>query len=437
MITPKIRRIVASLLIALAGLTAAPLAAQVPPPVPPPGPTAGAPPPRPRAFVEWPGADLELLRKEIPFVEFVSALADAQVRVLVVPPPGPGAGPFRLEFAGLGPFQGDDSALPYAPEPGAGPADVDKGIARAIKLGLVRYAAKTPVAKDLTVKFLDQAKPTSVDDKWNFWVFSLSGSAFLSGETQYRSGSYYASVSASRTTPEIKVRTQVYGNWSDYWFDLGDGSVYESSTHGYGASALVVKSLGRHWSVGGYVEAESSTYSNLDLALSAAPAVEYDVFPYSESTKRQLRILYRLGFTRARYLEETVYFKTAESLLQEALSVAYEVVRPWGKASIELEGSHFFHDAKFNRLEVDAEFEFRIWRGLSFEIDGSYARIRDQLALPAGGASYEEILLRQRQLATGYDYSFSVGFNFSFGSTKSTVVNPRFGNGGRSISISM
>ena len=74
---------------------------------------------------------------------------------------------------------------------------------------------------------------------------------------------------------------------------------------------------------------------------------------------------------------------------------------------------------------------------MSFEIDGSYTRIRDQLALPAGGASYEEILLRQRQLATGYNYSFSAGFNFSFGSTRSNVVNPRFGNGGRSISISM
>jgi len=199
----------------------------------------------------------------------------------------------------------------------------------------------------------------------------------------------------------------------------------------------VVKSLGEHWSVGGYVEAESSSYSNIDLALTAAPAVEYDVFPYSESTKRQLRILYRVGFTRARYSEETIYFKTAETLLQESLSFAYEVVRPWGKASVQVAGSHFFHNVKFNRLELEGELEFRIWRGLSFEIDGSYTRIRDQLALPAGGASYEEILLRQRQLATGYNYSFSAGFNFSFGSTRSNVVNPRFGNGGRSISISM
>ena len=109
-----------------------------------------------------------------------------------------------------------------------------------------------------------------------------------------------------------------------------------------------------------------------------------------------------------------------------------------GQGSLQLQGSHFFHDfSKFNRVELEAGLEFRIWRGLSLEVDGSYTRIRDQLALSAEGASLEDILLRQRQLATGYNYSFSVGLNFSFGSTRSNVVNPRFGNGGRSISISM
>ena len=46
---------------------------------------------------------------------------------------------------------------------------------------------------------------------------------------------------------------------------------------------------------------ESSTYSNLKLSGDIGPAVEYDVFPYSESTKRQLRFLYRVGFTASRY----------------------------------------------------------------------------------------------------------------------------------------
>jgi hypothetical protein len=405
--------------------------------VPTPKPAGPPPPPLLRVFLDWPGTDIEAVRAEIPFVAFVPSLDAGQVRVALSPTGPPPEGRLRIEFTGLGEFQGQDNTLTYAPGPDEKPEEVRKGIAGMIGIGLLRYAAKTPAAKDLSVRFLDQAKPTSVNDEWNFWVFSLSGNAFLSGETQYRNGSYYASISANRTTPALKVRTQAYGNWSDYWFDLGDGTSYKSKTQGYGGSALVVKSLGEHWSAGGYVEAESSTYGNLKLALSLAPALEYDVFPYSESTKRQLRILYRIGLTRTRYYQETVYFKTAETLLQESLSFAYEVVRPWGKASLQLQGSHFFHNAKFNRVELEGGLEFRIWRGLSLQVDGSYTRIRDQLALSAEGASLEDILLRQRQLATGYSYSFSVGLNFSFGSTRSNVVNPRFGNGGRSISISM
>ncbi len=44
---------------------------------------------------------------------------------------------------------------------------------------------------------------------------------------------------------------------------------------------------------------------------------------------------------------------------------------------------------------------------------------------------------QRQQLETSYDYFFSIGFSYTFGSTKSKVVNPRFGNGGTSISIQM
>jgi hypothetical protein len=421
-----------ALIAALALVLAAAAAAQIPPPKP----AGPPPPPLPRIFIDWPGADIDFLRGEIPFVEFVSSLEEAQVRVLVTPQGTPGKETFSIEFAGRKEFQGETNTLTYSPGPGEKPEDVKRGLAGLVKIGLLRYAGKTPVAKDLSIRFLDQAKPTSVIDKWNFWVFSLSAETFLMGETQYKDSMYYGSFSASRVTPELKIRTSVYGNVQKMWFDLGD-EIYESSSEGYGFSGLVVKSLSQHWSAGAFLSVESSTYANLKTAVSIAPAVEFNFFPYSESTKKQFRVLYRIGYTGARYHEETVYFKTSESLLQESLAWAYEVKRPWGTISLELEGSHFFHDFSKNRVELGAEVEVRIWKGLSFELDGNYTRIRDQIALRRGGASYEEVLLRQRQLATGYDYYFSFGLNFSFGSTRSNVVNPRFGNGGRSISISM
>ncbi|OGD18887.1 MAG: hypothetical protein A2W03_16815 [Candidatus Aminicenantes bacterium RBG_16_63_16] len=421
----------AALLSALVVLVVLTSGAQTPPAKP-----AGPPRALLKVFLDWPGADIGFFRAEIPFVEFVPGLDEAQIKVLVTPQGPPGSETFVLVFSGLKEFQGDDNTFTHTPAPGDKPEDVRKGLAGLLKLGLMRYVAKTPAAKFVSVNFQDLVKPTAVVDKWDFWVFSLSASSFLMGETQYRDSSYYGSFSASRVTPELKIRTSVYGNLSKSWFDFGD-DIYENSSHGYGFSVLVVKSLGKHWSAGAFLSVESSTYSNLKFSVSAAPALEFNVFPYSESTKKQFRVLYRIGYKGTRYNEETVYFKTAESLLQESLSFAYEVKQPWGTVSLNLAGSHYFHDFSLNRVELGGEVSFRIWRGLSFEVGGSYAKIRDQIALPRGGASYEEVLLRQRQLATGYQYSFSVGLNFTFGSTRSNIVNPRFGNGGRSISISM
>ena len=422
---------IAALLVALVALAVLPSGAQ-----PPPAKPAGPPQALPKVFLDWPGADIGFFRVEIPFVEFVTGLEEAQVRVLVTPQGPPGSETFAIEFSGLKGFQGDNNTLTHTPTPGDKPEDVRKGLAGLLKLGLMRYVAKTPAAKFVSVNFQDLVKPTAVVDKWNFWVFNLSANSFLMGETQYRDAMYYGSFSASRVTPELKVQTSVYGNIQKMRFDFGD-DIYESSSNGYGFSGLIVKSLSQHWSAGAFLSLQSSTYANLKVGVSAAPAVEFNLFPYSESTKKQFRVLYRIGYTGARYNEETVYYKTAESLLQESLSFAYEVKRPWGMVSLNLEGSNYLHDFSKNRIELGGEVSFRIWRGLSFEVDGSYARIRDQLSLPRGGASYEEVLLRQKQLATGYNYRFSVGLNFTFGSTRSNVVNPRFGNGGRGISISM
>ncbi|MCP5063376.1 MAG: hypothetical protein GY936_13060 [Ignavibacteriae bacterium] len=61
-------------------------------------------------------------------------------------------------------------------------------------------------------------------------------------------------------------------------------------------------------------------------------------------------------------------------------------------------------------------------------MDGTLAYIHDQIALPGGGVSLEEILLQRKQLATDYQFWASFGFTYSFGSIYNNIVNTRFGN---------
>lgn len=421
--TSAVLAVLAALALAGAGL------AQVPPP---PG---GPPPPGPlRVFLDWPGADLEPFRGELPFAVLVASREEADVRVLVAPA-ADGTEALTLAFSGIGRFAGDDNTLTYRPGPGEKPGEVRQGVARLAKIGLLRYVAKTPAAKHVTVEFQDQVKPTSVVDKWHFWVFNLGLDQFMMGETQYANTSSSGSFSANRVTPELKVRTSVYGNINRQRFDV-EGTSYKSETHGYGFEGLVVKSLGEHWSAGAYLSLNSSTYSNIQFAVTPAPAVEYDVFPYSESTRRQLRFLYKLGYTYAVFHEVTIYDQTRQGLFHESLSATLELKQPWGTAEVALEGSHYFFTPFKYRVGLSAEASFRVWKGLSFTVDGRFAKIHDQLALPKEGATPEEILLMLRELETDFEYYFSVGLNFRFGSLKSNVVNPRFGSGSRNINIS-
>ncbi len=164
--------------------------------------------------------------------------------------------------------------------------------------------------------------------------------------------------------------------------------------------------------------------------LLAAPAIEYDLFPYSQSTRRHLTLLYRLNIQPISYREKTIYDKTSEKLWTESLAMTLGLKEKWGSISLELEGAHYFYDFSKNHVNVYGQINLRLWKGLTFDVYGSYSMIHDQLSLPKGGATLEEVLLSRKMLETSYSYYFSIGLSYSFGSIYSNVVNPRFGGGG-------
>jgi len=388
-----------------------------------------------RVFLESPVFDLAEASKSIAFMDPAARIEEAQVAVSLTRSE---ANVFSIAFTGRGDFKGQKDTLFYAVAPGQTDAEIRSTLIQTIKLGLLRYISKTPLAGRVTIALMDQVKPTSVADPWHFWVFSLGANSFVNGEQSYRSQAWMGNFSANRVTPEWKVRLGLNGSYQKDAFSFGDYD-YESTSSGLGFNGLVVKSLTEHWSAGGFFLVNSSTYQNIRLSVVPAAAVEYNIYPYAESTKRQFRLLYQVGLTRIRYREETIYDKTRETLWSESLSATLDLKQPWGTISTSLEGQHYFHDFAKNRLNLNAEISFRIFRGLNFNIHGSGSRVRDQLYLAKGGASLEEVLLRRRQLETTYNYYFSVGLSYTFGSIFSNVVNPRFGSGsgGMSIKIGM
>ena len=403
---------------------------------------AQAAPQQPAAAAQSPGAlkvfldcnscDEDFLRTEITFIDYMRDRTDADVHVLVTTQSTGGGGTeYTLKFIGLGRFAGVEQTLKHNQPQTATQDERRKGLAATLKLGLVRYVAETPLAPKLKVSYeggADKGQTTAKRDPWNLWVYQTNVGGSFNGEESTSSHSLRGSVSAQRTTDAWKLAFESNYNYRESRFDLGDGTTFRTVTRNVNQDALVVKSLTKHWSAAVVESLGSSTFVNYDLRFRIAPGIEYDIFPYSESTRRLFTVQYTVGYDAFDYHEETIFGKTSEQLADHRLQTSFSMRQPWGSAFSSVNFSQYLSQPDKYSISAFGETNVRLFKGFSFNVFGEVARTKDQIYLPRGEATTEEILVQQRQLATGYRYFLNFGISYSFGSIYNNVVNPRFGN---------
>ena len=376
--------------------------------------------------------DLAFTRTEIPWVDHVRDRADSDVHVLVTTRSTAARGrEFTLTFIGRNEFATLTDTVTIVSQESDSQDERRKVVTEALKRGLVRYVVRRPGGERLTIAYAapeGSAAPARGRDRWNLWVFSTRADVYLNGEESSRSTQLFGSVSATRISPAWKTNISVNGDYGENRFTFQDGTKFNSYSRGYSVRELIVKSLGPHWSAGQRSSISASTFQNTKLAYRFAPAVEYNIFPYSESTRRQLRLQYAIGATHYRYEDTTIFDRISETRGDHSLLASLDTRQPWGSISISLEGAALLDDPGKHRINLNPEFDLRLIRGLSLNLFGYVSRLRDQLYLAKGGATDEEILLRRRQLATSYQYFVGAGLSYTFGSIYNNVVNPRFGN---------
>ena len=377
------------------------------------------------------GCDFDYFRTEIPFVDYVRDRKDAALHVLVSTQSTGGGGiEYTLTFIGLRELAGATDTLRYASPTSATDDERRKGIAKVLKLGLVRYVAHTSQASGLQISYASPDKKDSskksTRDPWNYWVFRTRAGGNFSGESSQHFTYLNGSVSANRTTKDWKISTSVNGNYSESSFTLGEGEVFKSYSRSYGANELIVKSVTDHWSVGQRASLSSSTFSNSKLAARFAPAVEYNFFPYSQSTRRLVTLQYSAGVNSYQYRDTTIYEKMHEVRTDQSLLASIGLTQPWGSVNGSIEGANYLDDFSKRRLVFFNNVNARLFKGFSLSLFSSIGLVHDQLYLPKGAATDEEILLQRRQLETSYRYYAGVSLTYSFGSIFNNVVNPRF-----------
>lgn len=423
---------------------------------PPPPRAAGAPPdtartvgqnqpgpPRLRVFADCQvyGCDFDYFRTEIPFVDYVRNRQDASIHILITgAETGGGGTAYTLAFIGLRELAGTVDTLHFAAAPSTTDDDKRKGLARTIKLGLIRYVARTPIADQLQVSYqpatvgASSAAITAANDPWNLWVFSIYLNGNFNGEESQRSMYLRGSTSANRISESWKSRLSGYVNYDESRYTFSDGSRFGSFHRSYGGSQLLVKSVRPHWSVGERASISSSSYLNQNLFLRFAPTIEYNVFPYSESTRRLLTLQYAVAVNSFQYEDTTIFDKLSEVRPHNSITASLALKQPWGSVSTSLEGGAYLDDFRKQSAVLFNSLDLRLFKGFSVNMYLGVSLLRDQLYLAKGELSDEDILVRRRQLASTYSYFAGVGISYSFGSIFNNVVNPRFeGLGGSTV----
>ncbi len=370
----------------------------------------------------------DYIRKEIPYINYVRDIKDAGVYIISTSQrTGSGGVEYTYFLVGQHEYKGMSDTLSFVTTPDETTEGRREKEVNTLKMGLMRYIAKTPLSKYMRISFSQPLSSTVSTDKWNSWVLKASVNGYLNGEKTYSSTYLSGNFSGSRVTEKWKINLNASYSYSEDKFTIGPTEIL-SDNSSKSFTGLIVKSISDHWSVGGSSIMQASSFRNEKLNASLMPGIEYDLFPYSESTRRQLRILYSIGYMHINYIDSTIYSKITENLWRHSVSAAYEVIQKWGSIDLNADYSNYFHDWSKNNLSFSGRINLRIAKGLSVNLGGGISLIHDQLGLVKGHVPTEEILLRRKELETQYDYYTSFGFTYTFGSIYNNVVNPRFGN---------
>jgi hypothetical protein len=386
-------------------------------------------PARLRVFLDCERCDFDFLRRTVEFLDWVRDRNDAQVHVLVTTQStGAGGDEFSLFLIGRGELASRVDTLRFATAQDATEDEERSALARTLALGLVPFAARAGLAQGIEIAYEPSGAPgpeSTVRDPWDFWVFRMRFGTELQGESRERNATVDGSVSANRVTDKLKIEFSAFGEYQEEEFELEEDSTFLSTSRNVEIETLVALSLGPHWSAGVGASATASTRLNQDLAVRVSPALEYSLYPYEESSRRQITALYMIGPVRYDYEELTLFERTAETRVEQSLEFSAGFQQPWGEIDASIEWSNYMHDFARHRIDLFSGVEVRLFRGFSLDVRGSVARIKDQIYVPLEDVPREEIFLRRRQLGTDFEYEVEVGFSFTFGSVFNNIVNPR------------
>ena len=373
--------------------------------------------------------DWMYIKQEIQFVNYMQNRQEADIYILATRQrTGAGGREVRLEFFGNNKYSAISDTITYFTDPNATDAIEREQMVKELKRGLLQFMVESPMIGliDYQVQLAEgNSNSDIVDDPWNFWVFNIGGNGWWNGESSYSRIDLTGRFSASRVTENHKLRINTFYNYEESKFKLaeGDETFVRKS---YNVHLQYVKSLGPKWSVGFNAGTGSSTFGNTDLSTTFKPAIEYNIYPYSEASTRRFSIYYSIGPEYYNYTDTTIFDRLSETRVRHGIDIEFNQIRKWGNISLDFGVQQYFHDMQLYNAYLNPNIEWQIFKGFSIDFGGYVSFVNDRINIAKSDITDEDILLQIKQLDTDFTYYTYFGLNYRFGSSYNNIVNPRF-----------
>jgi len=383
---------------------------------------------KPKVYIEGIYLDFDFMRRNMKFIDFVNDPAVADVHILINNRrSGSGGQVYSLmynnkTFEGIGDF-----TLTSTTAASDTHEERRKKITDALTLGLMPFVNQTEASNKLSVRYNGNEKTDTkipVDDPWHNWTFRGDFNGYVDLEESRKIFNYTYYLRADKVTEDWRIRNSGRMNVRTREY-ISDGEEYRSENISNYVTSSVVNSLSSRWSAGAFASYYNSNYRNTIYSISLKPAIEYNIFPWDISDRKVFTIAYYIGPEWKKYYEESIYGKFEENLWEHSLELNLQIVQTWGEIEAGLDATNYLHDFSKNRITFDTDLSIRIVRGLSVNFDFRVENIHDQIYLPKGETSLEDILLNKVQLPSSFEVSAGVGVRLQFGSIYNNIVNNR------------
>ncbi len=382
-----------------------------------------------KVFIDCPECDMDYIRENLTFVNYVRESREADVIILTNTQNTASKGLLTsVFFIGQQGFSDKKDTLTFGTLADDTEDRYREKMLKYLKIGLIPYVNKIGTVEHIEVVYnAPETENEETTDKWHGWVFQTSLSGWGNAEKTYNSYNINSSLNIEKITEKFKTENLFQHSYAESNY-MYDDFTYKNRQLSYYLNSNNVFSLNAHWSAGLFVNGWSSLYNNIYLQGGIRPAIEYNLFPYSDASSRQLRISYSMGPVYNIYNDSTIYNKTEELLFRNRLNLSTEFVKQWGRIWLYVSYAHYLHDITLNSININSNISWRIAKGLELSYYMGYGIIHDQISLTKDGATQEELLLQQKELKTDFTFWTNFGLSYTFGNIYNNVVNPRFGN---------